>query len=189
MDEGTPTASGDAPAATGGLRALLRRYRSLIQNWVLFVVILGGFVALDQAFFVWINTRLTEWTADGTALFLRLLGIDSRANGRILWSSICSFEIIGECTAYYPCAIFISAVVAFPTRWTRKLIGVAAGLPALLLINQLRLVSLCYIQHWIPEYFEAIHVLVWQSLIVVLTVVLWLVWAITLAGSREARSA
>jgi exosortase/archaeosortase family protein len=171
------------------LRDFVQRNRTLIKTWLVFIVVLAGFAAVDQAFFVWINTRLTNWTAEVTAWFLSVLGVDGRANDRIVWSSICSFEIIGECTAYYPCAIFISAVVAFPARWTRKAIGVGVGLPTLLLINQIRLVSLCYIQHWIPEYFETLHILVWQSLIVVLTVVLWLVWALTLAGSREAKSA
>jgi exosortase/archaeosortase family protein len=76
-----------------------------------------------------------------------------------------------------------------PARWTRKLIGLGVGLPLLLAINQVRLVSLCYVQHWIPEYFETIHILIWQSLIVVLTVALWLVWAITLAETREVPSA
>ena len=169
--------------------SFFRRNWGLFKNWILFVIVMGLFVAVDQRFYLWVNTVLVEWTTELTAGVLRLLGQSGRADGRWLWSSICSFEIIGECTAYYPVAIFVSAVIAFPARWTRKIFGVGVGVPAVLLLNQVRLVSLCYIHHWFPEQFEFLHVVVWQSLIVILTVVLWLIWATTLAGDGERRSA
>lgn len=177
----------DDNRGSAGMSFLRRNWR-VFQNWLIFVVILGLFVAVDQYFYLWINTDLSVWTAEVTSFFLRLLGLDSHCNGKMLWSSICSFEIIGECTAYYPCAIFVAAVGAFPARWTRKLLGIGLGVPILLLINQFRLVSLCYIQHWIPQHFEMLHILVWQSLIIILTVVLWLIWATTMAGDHEARA-
>jgi len=164
---------------------LLRDNRDLIKHWLLFIGVLCLFIALDQWANIWINTKLNAWTADFNAFLLDLLGLRGKSSGRYVWSSICYFEIIGECTAFYPCAIYISAVAAFPTRWTRKLFGIAVGLPTLLLFNQLRLVSLCYIAHWMPDSFEVMHVLVWQSVIVVFTVVLWLVWATTLAGGHD----
>jgi archaeosortase B (VPXXXP-CTERM-specific) len=166
----------------------VRRHWGLFKNWLTFVIILGLFVAVDQRFYVWVNTVLVDWTAQVTAWTTRLMGLSGRATGRFLHTKICDFEIIGECTAYYPVAIFVAAVCAFPARWTRKLLGIALGVPAVLLINQVRLVSLCYVDHWIPQYFETIHVVVWQSLIVILTVVLWLIWATTLAGGGESRA-
>ena len=190
----------ESPGREGGQRAnppegsdsastsFLRRNWSLFKNWLIFVVILGVFVGIDQQFNIWINTTLTEWTGEVTSWFLRLFGLSSRMNGRALWSNICAFEIIGECTAYYPVAIYVAAVGAFPARFTRRLVGILLGVPIVLLINQARLVSLCYVYHWIPEYFETIHIVVWQSLIIILTVVLWLVWATTLAGNHDTRS-
>jgi archaeosortase B (VPXXXP-CTERM-specific) len=162
----------------------VKRNRSLLKHWLLFVVIMGFFVALDELFAIWINTKLTGWTAETNAWILDLLGLRGSAKGKWVWSTICYYEIIGECTAYYPCAIYVSAVMAFPTRMSRKLLGVGVGLPVLLAFNQLRLVSLCYIMHWIPEHFDMLHVLVWQSVIVVFTVVMWLVWA-TMVGDRR----
>ena len=50
----------------------------------------------------------------------------------------------------------------------------------------MRVVSLVYIAHWFPDLFETAHVFVWQSLIIFLTVLLWLLWTVTLAGPREA---
>ena len=179
---------GDSPEPATTPDSFFRRNWGLFKNWILFVGSMGLFVAADQRYYIWVNTVLTEWTAKLTAFSLRLLGLSGRADGKNLWSRICSFEIIGECTAYYPVAIFVSAVIAFPTTWLRKLIGIGVGVPAVLLLNQVRLVSLCYVHHWWPEHFETIHVVVWQSLIVVLTVVLWLVWATTMAGGSERRA-
>ena len=49
------------------------------------------------------------------------------------------------------------------------------------MINQVRLVSLFYIGHWFPGSFQTAHLVVWQSLMIFATVILWLLWA---AGSR-----
>ena len=169
--------------------SFLRRNWRLLKNWLLFGSILGAFVAADYIYFEFINTVLVDLTAALTAWSLTLFGLSARADGSHLWSSICSFEIIGECTAYYPVAIYVSAVGAFPTNLSRKLLGLALGVPAVLLTNQVRLVSLCYIHHWIPQYFDTLHIVVWQSLIIVLTVVIWLLWATMMAGDHESRSA
>ena len=80
-------------------------------------------------------------------------------------------------------AIFIAAVIAHPARWGRRLLGIGLGVPALVVINIVRLVSLCYVGALRPDLFDVAHELVWQSLMVFLTVVLWLVWAVTLGRS------
>jgi archaeosortase B (VPXXXP-CTERM-specific) len=181
-----------APAATPepraaearGLRGLLRRHGPLIRHWALFTLILGAFVAVSEWASYWTNHRFSEVTAQWLALSLRLMGETPVVSGIKISCATCSFRIIGECTAYYPCTIFVSAVLAFPAAWTRKLLGVVLGVPAVLLVNQVRLVSLCYIADAFPEQFETIHIVVWQSLIIFLTVLLWIVWVITLAQRR-----
>ena len=67
--------------------------------------------------------------------------------------------------------------------------AVALGVPLLLLLNGVRLVSLFYIGHWWAQAFETAHLLVWQSLLVFLTLLLWLLWAATLVPRDDARTA
>ena len=57
--------------------------------------------------------------------------------------------------------------------WRARLLGLVAGFPILLLVNQVRLVSLCYIDRWYPRALETVHMLVWQSLIVLLTLLVF----------------
>ena len=93
---------------------------------------------------------------------------------------------------YWPvlfAAIFLAAVVAYPCRWRAKILGVGLGLPAVMLLNQLRLVSLCFLFRWDPAHLETAHVLVWQSLIVFLTLDLLAIWVATVARHDETGSA
>lgn len=144
--------------------------------------------ALDQWANEWVNVRLSEATARLTAWTLTLLGHEARADLAIVRSPLCTFEVIGECTAYYPAAILLGAIVSYPCRWRPKLVGIGLGVPAVLILNQLRLVSLCYLFRWDPAHLEIAHVLIWQSLIIFLTLLLWLVWVATVVRRDESGS-
>jgi archaeosortase B (VPXXXP-CTERM-specific) len=170
--------------------AFLRRHRPLLQHWGLFLVILGLLVALDEWASDALNRRFSEITAAWTAGSLRLLGLRAGANGVLVQATnVCRYQIIGECTAYFPCAVYAAAVASYPSRIVRRILGLALGIPLLLLLNQVRLVSLCFIQRSYPEYFEAMHLLVWQSLFVFFAVLLWIAWVATLGGADERRPA
>jgi len=164
-------------------------HRQVAARWLLFFAVIASFAALDQVANSWVNLRFATLTAAVTASLLGALGAVAQTDGPMIYSSFCSFEVIGECTAYYPCAIFIGAVAAYPCGWRAKLAGIGFGIPSLLLINQGRLVSLCYVARHYPVEFEVVHLLVWQSLIIFFTALLWIVWASVLSRSREARAA
>lgn len=171
-------------AERGGGVGFRARYGALLKHWVLFVGVIGLFVAAAQWFDEWVSVDLAVMTARMMAGLLRLIGAEANTHGVYVNSSVCYFKIIGECTAYYPMAIYIAAVTAFPAPWLRKLVGVVLGLPVLLLINQGRLISLCYITESHPDLFEMIHIVIWQSVIILVTVLLWVLWVVTLSGRR-----
>ena len=164
-------------------RRLWHRYGEIPKRWAIFLAVIALAVALDQQVNALVNLHLSEVTARVTGWFLGLLGNDVTVRGTTVISSYCHFEIIGECTAYYPCAILVASVLAYPTSWRRKLLGIGLGLPLLLLVNQGRLVSLCYI-HRRPN-FDFWHVMVWQSLIIFFTVMIWIGWVTTVAQRHE----
>jgi archaeosortase B (VPXXXP-CTERM-specific) len=165
-------------AASGG-----RSYRGLadlVRHWALFLGILGLAYALGEWKAKWVNVEFSVFTAKLMAWSMTLLGENGRSVGVNVGSDVCKFTIIGECTAYYPIAIYIAAVLAFPALWSRRILGLVLGLPLMLVINQVRLVSLCYIERAWPEYFDVIHIVAWQSLIIFCTVLLWILWVTTL---------
>jgi exosortase/archaeosortase family protein len=70
----------------------------------------------------------------------------------------------------------VAAVIASPVRFARKIPGLAIGVPSLLAINLLRVVSLFYIGVHHKEIFERVHYEIWQAVFIVLAVVFWAIW-------------
>jgi len=171
------------PSETQG--GLYRGWRDLAKHWAMFLGILGLAFAFSQWKSQVVNHDFSVFTAKLMAWSMTLLGENGRAVGINVGCDVCKFTIIGECTAYYPIAIFIAAVLAFPSPWARRIFGVVLGVPAMMVVNQVRLVSLCYIERAWPEYFDVIHIVVWQSLIIFFTVLLWILWVTTLARPRS----
>lgn len=152
--------------------------RLAIRTWLLFAATYG---ALMGIVFFWasepVERYCTVWTAKTTAWAFWLLGAHGRAEGNVVISSVSAFRVITECTAVYPAVILVSAIVAHPASWKHRLLGGGLGIPALVLVNLIRLLSLSFIEHWFPNMGEAPHLIVGQSLMVFFTVLFWLVWA------------
>jgi exosortase H (IPTLxxWG-CTERM-specific) len=168
---------------------LLGRYRHVLKAWLWFV---GSVAVLIQGL-IWARPftdgTLTRWIASVSAAVLRLLGAEARVEGTLIVSTLGSVEIIRECTAVYPTAFYVAAVIAYPCAPSRKLLGIGLGIVAIQVINLVRVVSLCYIHKFFPSVFETAHLIVWQSLVVFFTLVLWLLWSTELAGVRKRHAA
>lgn len=169
------------------LRAFAHRYGTVLRAWVLFIATIGAL----HAILAWSDTRIWKYATNGTARVtawtLSLLGTAARAQGETVSSSLYAVDIIRECTAVNPIILFTAAVVAYPCRKRSKILGVSLGVALILLTNVVRLVSLVYIGQSYPGAFETAHMLVWQSLIIFVTVFLWVLWALTIGGDHELR--
>lgn len=169
--------------------ATQRLGRTVLLAWLGFVVTL---VTL-QAILEWIDPRvwhrILDWNAVGTAWGLSAIGTPAHAEGRFVVGEGLRIEIIRECTAVHPAILFLAAVVGYPSGWRAKLLGAALGLPALMAINLLRLVGVCYVGSVRPAFFETAELLVGQSLIFVATLLLWLAWAVLLVPRHDTRRA
>jgi exosortase/archaeosortase family protein len=108
---------------------------------------------------------------------LNLLGQDTVVVGTTVQSTTFGITVVTACTGAFLTGLFLIAVVAFPSRWRSKLVGVGIGVAGIFLVNIVRLVSLYFIGvHW-PGFLHEAHQLIWQSLMIVISVALWLVWA------------
>ena len=68
-------------------------------------------------------------------------------------------------------------VVSFPHRYLYKLIGIVAGVSALLGLNTLRISSLVWIGAYRPTWFPTAHELVWPAVLTCCAMLLWVGWA------------
>jgi exosortase/archaeosortase family protein len=77
-------------------------------------------------------------------------------------------------------AIFVAAVLAYPCRIKYKILGVLFGIVTIYAVNLVRTVSLFFIgTSFGPDSraFDIAHFIVWQSLVIIISIALWLLWA------------
>jgi len=110
------------------------------------------------------------------------------AVGRILRSTSNGFAISIEagCNGIEAAIVLIAAIFAFPAPWKHRAIGLLAGLAAVQAANVVRVISLFYLGQWSLPVFEWAHLYMWQALIMLDVLVVWLFWIRTIPGQRAA---
>ena len=76
-------------------------------------------------------------------------------------------------------------MLAYPSSWLMKGIGIVLGFFAIQAVNVLRVITLFYLAAWNKEVFEFAHLYLWQVLIMLDVLIVWLVWVRQVAR-REA---
>jgi exosortase H (IPTLxxWG-CTERM-specific) len=104
------------------------------------------------------------------------------ATGKILRSTANDFAVSIEagCNGVEATIVLVAAVLAFPAPWKSRLIGLAAGIIAVQGLNIVRVISLFYLGQWNLQVFEWAHLYVWQALIMLDVLIVWLIWVRTL---------
>ena len=100
------------------------------------------------------------------------------ASGNVMRNSVNGFAVAIEagCNGVEAAIVLIAAMLAFPAPWRYRLVGIAIGIAAVQLLNIVRVISLFYIGQWDLEVFEWAHHYVWQALIMLDVLVVWLIW-------------
>ena len=153
--------------------------RPELRFLILFLTFLGAsftVIALNSVndFFV---VPYTTLIARVSGSVLRIAGEPATVTGCVVSSPRFAVTIYNGCNGLITSLIFISGVLAFPARWSAKIIGVIGGLLAIQLINLIRIISLFYIGIFFPEFFNDAHIFIWQSLVILAGVALWIAWA------------
>jgi exosortase H (IPTLxxWG-CTERM-specific) len=173
-----------APADGG---SFWRRNRREITFLVLFVVLLGGSFTLISV--NWVNDHVIEpFTAaiarvSGAAL--NLCGQHVAMHGTIIQGPRFAVNIRNGCNGVEAMLIFLSAVLAFPAPWRWRLAGLVLGSVAIQVINLVRVVSLYLTGVYFPRIFDASHTVIWQSVVILFGVLLWVLWANRLPARDE----
>jgi len=116
---------------------------------------------------------------------LALLGQRPVVEGNTVFTARFGITVVTACTGLFLTGLFLVAVLAFPATVPAKLIGAGLGVGGIFLLNVVRLVSLYFVGVHFPGILDTVHLLVWQSLLIVFAVVLWMVWAGTWGRSKR----
>lgn len=151
----------------------------MLRFFVVFLLILGGLFALELA--PPGQALVRPWTAALAVLGASLITMFDPgivAYGNIIQNPANGFGVAIEagCNAVEACIVLAAAMLAFPSPWRHKLLGLALGMLAVQAVNILRIVSLFYLGQWRMDVFEFAHLYLWQGLIMLDVLVVWLIW-------------
>jgi exosortase H (IPTLxxWG-CTERM-specific) len=145
-----------------------------------FVAILVGLFTLEltpvlQAVVVAPWTAALASVSAGLAAFLDPHVL---AMGKVLRSTTNGFAISIEagCNGIEAAIVLIAAMLAFRAPWKHRVVGILAGLAAVQVLNVVRVISLFYLGQWNFAAFEWAHLYLWQALIMLDVLVVWLLW-------------
>ena len=158
------------------------------------LLFLGRFLVLLVVFYA-----LVAWNPVNDAVIVPFTAAIARVSGGLLnamgekvsvagtaiRSDRFAVEIENGCNGIEAALLFVSAVLAFPAPWSRRLTGLVAGFFAIQALNFVRVVSLFWVGAHRPALFSSSHTVLWQSAVVLASVLLFLFWA-SWSGRRSA---
>ena len=176
------------PAPSSPTEPSWRRYRREIVFLALFLVLLGGSFTLISV--NWVNDHVIEPFTAGIAqvsgAVLDLIGQNVTMQGTVIRNSRFAVNIRNGCNGVEAMLIFLAAVLAFPASWRSRLLGLGLGILAIQVVNLIRVVALFLTGIYFPKLFDASHTVIWQTLVILSGVLLWIFWANRFAAPAPA---
>jgi exosortase H (IPTLxxWG-CTERM-specific) len=136
------------------------------------------------------------WTAllaQACATLVTTIDAQAAAVGKVLWNPQTGFGVSIEpgCNGVEACITLLAAIVAFPATWRHRAWGLMIGFVAIQGLNVVRVISLFYLGQWNDAVFRVAHGYLWQGLIMLDVLIVWLLWirASDRPWMDEARSA
>ena len=163
--------------------SFFQRYRQELRFLALFVLLLGGGFTV----IAWnpVNDHVIEPFTAGVAkasgAVLSAIGQGTQMQGTVIRSPRFAVNIKNGCNGVEAMIIYFAAVLAFPAPWKSKASGLLFGFLAIQLVNLLRVVALFLTGVYLPKLFDSSHTVIWQTVVILAGVLLWIVWANRLA--------
>ena len=184
-----PEASDEHSNSTGIGRRLLEVWRNPAYRFVLLFLPCLGAVSIGYPLFVRHYNFVVQWfillTAKLEWALFSMVGADTRVNDKVVFLDHFAVKIIDECTGIYEMLIFAAAVLAFPTGWLRKGVGIFLGCPMIYIFNVLRIAALMVVGRYWPSAFDFMHLYFWQATMIVMITSVWLLWILFVVRDRE----
>jgi len=98
-------------------------------------------------------------------------------------------EMRDGCNGINVTVLLWAAILAFPAPWKLKAYGLAVGTLAIQLLNVARFISLFYIGQYSATWFEFAHAYLWETLLILDTMVVFWLWVGRVSRSGALRHA
>ena len=149
-----------------------------IGTFLVSLAIGGGLFAYIASSHHGFMQLLMEVTATLTGFVVSLFSDSASYGGQICTFQGFTVKIIDECTGVMEMVIYSAAVIAYPTSWRKKLLGIAYGIPAIYAFNVIRIILLLVVGAYSRPIFEFMHLYFWQATLIIIIATIWIGWLI-----------
>jgi exosortase/archaeosortase family protein len=157
--------------------AVPRRFEARRLAVALGVMLVGLLAVEARAGYGAALAPLGELTAQWAAAMLGAAGLPVvRQSQVLLHADGFACAITASCTALTPAALVVAAILSQPLSWRARLLGAVTGAALVVLVNQVRLVTLVWLGVRAPGLFEAAHWCLWPTLLALVTTAYGIAW-------------
>jgi exosortase H (IPTLxxWG-CTERM-specific) len=149
------------------------KFALLFPLYLVVLFVLEVLAPVDRA----VIAPWTAFLADVCGGLMHLVDHGVSVHGNVI-AGDSGFAIAIErgCNGVEAVIVLVAAMLAYPARWRERLIGIGVGFLCVQTLNLVRIVSLYYLGNWNRDWFDWFHLYVWQALIVVDALVVFLLW-------------
>ena len=144
--------------------------------FAIYLAAVGILLPMATQTFPGVMRFMVKATAAIEYAFLRLFTDQASLSGTVVHLGTFGVRIIGECTGLFEIAIYVACVLAFPTSWRKKGLGLLFGIPAIYAFNVLRILCLLVVGRYAHSSFEFFHLYFWQGTLILMIASVWMLW-------------
>lgn len=152
----------------------------MLRFTILFIVIVVTLFALElfKPIQDAIILPFTGFLATISASIMKVFDKDVIAQADVIRSNAngVAVKIAAGCNGVEAVIVLFAAIFAFPSKFIHKIYGFILGFFGIQLLNIVRIISLFYLLQWDKTWFDWFHLYLWQALIIIDALVVWLIW-------------
>jgi len=159
--------------------------------FLVFILLLLVFFFLELLTIVQ-STLVNPWTyflSDISSFLVNIFDNNVIAYDNILRDSETGFavSIAPGCNGVEAIIVLASAILAYPASIKNKLLGISLGFLAIQSLNVVRIISLFYLGQWNETLFNWAHSYIWQALIMLDVLIIYLFWLRTINQHNDSQ--
>jgi exosortase/archaeosortase family protein len=138
-----------------------------------------------------INDIYSSFIANISSKIVHITGLPCTSHRTLINLPSVSLDVSFGCNGLDAAMIYAIAVIAYPSQWKKKIVGIAVGSLALQIINIFRIVVLAYLANSgnnLRSYFEYIHLYAAQSIMIAISLGIFFLYLNYAKNPQTARS-
>jgi len=131
--------------------------------------------------FPWIEETGINVTLASLEGVFGLLRQPVERHGSAIFALGTSVKVVADCSPTVPFAILAAAMLAFPSTWPRRLLGLAFGAVVIHMFNTVRIYTIIWILAYKKPWFDMVHLYLWQTGMILIVFATFALWILMLA--------